>query len=263
MSRQMRKLSKSSIYHVMIRGNERKNVFPDDEDKTRFIDTLFEKKKEKEYYLYAYCLMDNHVHLLIKEGSDRISRVMKRINTSYAYYFNKKFDRVGHVFQDRYKSEVIEADGYLLAATRYIHNNPVKANIVIEPSQYRWSSYNSYIGKGNASNQIVDKDEILEMYSQKQDNAIKLFIEYTSISNDDCFLEHDDDDKKELSEKKAAAFIEDFLRKRNLKKEIPEIQKDVRLRDELIREMKDGKDLSVRQIASVLGVNRNIVQRIK
>lgn len=93
MPRQSRILSKSKTYHVMIRGNERKSIFIDEEDKFRFIQTLCEKNKNKQYFIYAYCLMDNHVHLLINEGNDEISRIMKRINVSYAYYFNKKYGR--------------------------------------------------------------------------------------------------------------------------------------------------------------------------
>ena len=110
MPRQVRQISKSQIYHVITRGNERRNIFLDDEDKKRFMDILCEKKRDKEYVLYAFCLMDNHVHLIIREGTDTISRIMKRINTGYAYYFNKKYKRVGHVFQDRFKSEAIESE---------------------------------------------------------------------------------------------------------------------------------------------------------
>jgi putative transposase len=85
--------------------------------------------------------MDNHVHLLTNQGEDSISRIMKRIGTSYAHYFNKKYNRIGHLFQDRFKSETVENDSYLLAVTRYIHNNPVKVGIVDCAFQFQWSSY--------------------------------------------------------------------------------------------------------------------------
>ena len=85
--------------------------------------------------------MDNHAHLLINEGTDEISRIMKRINTSYAYYFNKRYGKIGHLFQDRFKSETIENDAQLLAVVRYIHNNPYFSfNWVAEQSLYTWSS---------------------------------------------------------------------------------------------------------------------------
>jgi REP element-mobilizing transposase RayT len=85
--------------------------------------------------------MDNHVHLLINEGDDEIGKIMKRINISYSYYFNKKYGRIGHLFQDRFKSEGIDSDAYLLSVVRYIHNNPVKAGLVKNIEEYKWSSY--------------------------------------------------------------------------------------------------------------------------
>lgn len=90
MPRQMRKLSESKIYHVMIRGNEKKDIFLDDEDREEFLRIISKKNKEKNWYIYAYCLMNNHVHLLINEGLDTIARIMQRVNISYAFYFNKK-----------------------------------------------------------------------------------------------------------------------------------------------------------------------------
>lgn len=90
----------------MLRGNERKNIFLCDEDKLYFMETMFEKKQGSRFYIHSFCLMDNHIHLMISEGSEDISRVMKRITVSYVYYFNKKYKRVGHLFQDRFKSEV-------------------------------------------------------------------------------------------------------------------------------------------------------------
>ena len=123
--------------------------------------------------------MENHVHFIIFEGSDDLSRIMKRINTSYAYYFNKKYQRVGHVFQDRFRSEAIEKENYLLAALRYIHNNPVKAGIVSHPSQYQWSSC-GYVD-GNSPISIVDRDTVLVLLL-RQDDAIKEFIEFIIMS---------------------------------------------------------------------------------
>lgn len=107
MPRHSRILSENGIYHVMTRGNERKDLFLDEDDKQRFIETLFAKKEEAGFSVYAYCLMDNHVHLLIKEGPEGLAAAMKRINASYAYYFNQKNRRVGHLFQDRFKSEPV------------------------------------------------------------------------------------------------------------------------------------------------------------
>jgi len=105
----------------MLRGNEKKDIFNSNADKQRFLETVFEKKQENRFYLHAFCLMNNHVHLMISEGVEDVATVMKRINVSYVYYFNNKYKRVGHLFQDRFKSEVVEQERYLLALVRYIH----------------------------------------------------------------------------------------------------------------------------------------------
>jgi len=266
MPRQSRRLSKSKVYHVMIRGNEGKKIFLDDDDRTRFIETLRDKNKENKFSVYAYCLMDNHVHLVISEGADTISKIMQRINISYAYYFNKKYGRKGHLFQDRFKSEVIESDDYLLAAIRYVHNNPVKAKIVIQPSAYKWSSYNCYVNKDDLDKGNVEKDIILEMFSDDKDKAIEFFVSHTNDHSQDVFLDHEDDveeGKTILSEKSAKAFVEDFLKERNQEVELLALAKHRNLRNELISELKQRSNLSVRQIAGLLSVNRGVVQRRK
>ena len=115
MPRHQREKSKSGYYHIMLRGNERRNIFRDEEYKLRFIETLYDKNQENRFSLHAFCLMDNHVHLMLSEGVEDVAKIMKRIIVSYVYYFNKKYKRVGHLFQDRFKSEIVEDDNYVLA----------------------------------------------------------------------------------------------------------------------------------------------------
>jgi len=128
-SRGAREKSGSGIYHIMLRGINQQDIFEDDEDRQRFIKTLGRVKKETDIEIFAYCLMNNHIHLLIKEKNDEVSKIIKKIGTSYVYYFNWKNERSGHLFQDRYKSEVVESDEYLYTVIRYIHHNPVKAGL--------------------------------------------------------------------------------------------------------------------------------------
>jgi REP element-mobilizing transposase RayT len=137
MPRQAREKSSSGIYHIMLRGINRQDIFHDEEDKMRFIETLKNYKSICEYKVYGYCLMSNHIHLLIKEGKETISQAMKRIGASYVYWCNMKYERYGHLFQDRYKSEKVEDDKYLLVVLRYIHQNPIKAGIVEEAAKYK------------------------------------------------------------------------------------------------------------------------------
>lgn len=260
MPRQMRILSESKIYHIMIRGNEKKDIFLDDEDRDRFLHIISEKNKEKRWHIYAYCLMDNHVHLLINEGVDEIARIMQRINISYALYFNRKYKRVGHLLQDRYRSENIEDDSYMLAAVRYVHNNPVKARIVNDAALYRWSSYNSYLGKGCRDPVGIDKDTVLGMFSADENQAVKLFTEFSKIVSNDVFADYPDDES-EISLINAGTFVEDFLSDYGLTKESLKARQNVDLRNKLIQELLSRSNLSLRQIARLLDIGRGIVQR--
>jgi putative transposase len=147
MSRQARQRSESGIYHIIMRGINKQIIFEDDEDREKFIGYLQYYKNIASYTIYGYCLMDNHIHLLIKEGKEPIGHTMKRIGVSYVAWYNRKYDRIGHLFQDRFKSEVVETDKYLLTVLRYIHQNPVKAGKEKSVENYKWSSYAEYIDK--------------------------------------------------------------------------------------------------------------------
>ncbi|MQL53677.1 hypothetical protein GFC01_15700 [Desulfofundulus thermobenzoicus] len=161
------------------------------------------------------------------------------------------------------KSEVIESDDYLLAAIRYVHNNPVKAKIVTDPSAYKWSSYNDYLNRDDLGNEGIEKEMILGMFSADRAKAVELFIDYTNRSNEDVFIDHEDASEKGktiFDEKSARVFIENFL-KRNREVDLTILLKNKSLRDELISELRCKTSLSVRQIADLLGVNRGVVQR--
>ncbi len=209
--------------------------------------------------------MDNHVHLLINEGSDEIGRIMKRINISYAYYFNKKYVRTGHLFQDRFKSEGIEKDAYLLSAVRYIHNNPVKAGIVKKIEEYKWSSYSIYAETKNQNNSI-DKRFVLEMFSDDIEKSTKLFIDYSRILDDGKFIDLQEENVEEKAiqtENQAKEWLMNFLFKHNMNiSDLKNRQKED-LRRDIINTLKRKSNLSIRQIAKLLDVDRNMVQRTK
>jgi REP element-mobilizing transposase RayT len=112
-----------------MRGINRQIIFEDTEDYIQFLESLTRQKETSGIQIYAYCLMSNHVHLLMKEGNVDLGTVFKRIGSSYVYWHNWKYNRRGHLFQDRYRSEAVEDDGYFLTVIRYIHNNPIKAVI--------------------------------------------------------------------------------------------------------------------------------------
>ena len=140
MARPIRIESAGALYHVIVRGNERKAVFRDDGDRNDYLGRLGHYGEKFGFRLLAYCLMDNHVHLAIETGKAPLSRIMAGLQSSYTQYFNRRHKRVGHLFQGRYKAFLIQRDRYALALLRYIHENPVKAGIVASPQEYRWSS---------------------------------------------------------------------------------------------------------------------------
>ena len=247
MPRISRVRSESGSYHIMIRGNNKKNIFKYEEDKEKLIEIIEKTITEDKWKLRAYCIMDNHAHLLIEENDKEVSEIMKKINITYAMYYNKKHKSIGHVFQDRYKSESVVDDAYLLTVMRYIHQNPIKAGIIKDIKDYKWSSYNEYIGR--LENGITDTD-LLEMLSKNKKEAIKEFIEFHKEIEDETYLE-DKEEEKENEEKNAWVLIQDKISESGAvnKTELAEL---------LLKNTK----LSYRKIAEMLEINRGVVQRI-
>lgn len=136
-----------ATYHVTSRGNNKQAIFFDDEDREIFLHLLKSTVNVYECHIHAYCLMTNHVHLLVQVGSVAINRIMHMINWRYATWINKKYDRIGHVFQGRYQAQTVSSHDYLVRLIRYIHRNPVKAKMVEKADEYIWSSHGAYLGK--------------------------------------------------------------------------------------------------------------------
>lgn len=153
-----------AILHVTARGNHRNDIFRDDEDFEVYCTHIEEALKhfKGKFQLYSYCLMDNHIHLLVKTEDMHICNFITRVNSIYANYFNKKYKYVGHLYQDRYFTELIESDAQLLSASRYIHLNPIRARMVKKPEDYSWSSYSMFLGLTRERN--VDCEKILKYF---------------------------------------------------------------------------------------------------
>lgn len=156
MVRQLRKQSATGIHHVMLRGINRQDIFLDSEDYRVFIYYLHRLVRPKNELgqpipayasFYAYCLMNNHVHLLIREGAENLSSAIKRLAAAYARYYNTKYEHYGHLFQDRFKSEPVNDAAYFFTLLRYIHQNPVVAGLTKDVASYEWSSWREYEGK--------------------------------------------------------------------------------------------------------------------
>lgn len=164
-----------AIYHIICRGNNKQDIFKDEKDRLTYLSILKEIKQKHHLLLYTYCLMSNHVHLHLETGSIEIGRSMKLINMRYAVYFNKKYQLIGHLFQDRYYSELVENDAYNLEISKYIHLNPVRANIVDNPLDYPWSSYGAYLSKRD--DDLVDKSKILGYFQNSSPSMYRKFVE--------------------------------------------------------------------------------------
>ena len=145
MARACRLQGADCYYHILSRGDGRKEIYKSDRDREQFLNYINRAKEKYGFYLHAYCLMPNHYHLLIETPQPNLSRIMQYLNTSYTVYYNVKWKKSGHLFQGRYKSILIEKDSYYGELTRYIHLNPVRANLEEEPEKYSWSSYKAYL----------------------------------------------------------------------------------------------------------------------
>lgn len=173
MPRQPRLDAPGALHHIMVRGIDKSNIFRDDEDKSRFLERLGRNVEEGKCSVYAWVLMDNHVHILFKSGKDGISTVMRRHLTWYAQYFNRRHRRTGHLFENRYKSILCDEDNYLLSLIRYIHLNPIRANIVTNLEQldsYTWSGHRTIVGKSKQN--WMDAGRVLSEFGETRHKAV-------------------------------------------------------------------------------------------
>ena len=170
MARPLRVEFKGALYHVTARGNAKQDIFLTDRDRTRFLYWLKEVVLMHGLVLYAYCLMDNHYHLLLETPNANLSKAMRDLNGNYTQDFNARHDRVGHLFQGRYKAFVVEKMSYLLELIRYIVLNPVRAGFVKHPREWKWSSYNATAGHIK-NPEWIHVDETLRFFSKNRKTA--------------------------------------------------------------------------------------------
>jgi len=200
MPRGMRVKSRTGIYHIMCRGNNKQDIFIGDGDMNKYYYLLSDAKKKYDFDLYAFCFMSNHIHMVVREKTDSISEIMRCINSGYGVFINRKHERVGHVFQGRFRSEPIEADSYLLSAVRYVHNNPVKACMVDSPEKHYWNSYRGYID-GKEFAEILDAEYVLKYFGEgRRTESLGGFIRFSRKDDDIllCDIEEDLDREKKV-----------------------------------------------------------------
>ena len=245
MPRQARRKSKTGIYHIMLRGVNQQNIFEDQEDYEKLLETIKTYKAISGYQVFAYCLMGNHFHLLLKIEKEELDLIIRRIAGSFVYWYNWKYYRRGHLFQERFKSEPIEDEGYFFTVLRYIHQNPVKTGHEID---YKYSSYNDYISFNKT---LVDVDFVFSMMSLE---------EFANFHKEKSSAECSDLDEKDfrLSDIDAKKIIE----KVSSCKDVAEFQRlEKEQRNKHIKELREN-GLSIRQISRLTGISKRIVEKI-
>lgn len=241
MPRRARKLSDTKIYHIVFRGINKQNIFIDEEDYKKLLNKLAYLKKEMSFEIYAYCLMSNHAHILIKEKNwGDISLILKRLLISYALYFNNKYQRIGKLINDRYLSIPVKNDAYILNLVRYIHQNPEKIGLSIN---YKWSSFKDYF---NTNNRLLDNYFILELINEE--NFLKFHNIKETLVFEPC-------DKLTLSDNEIK---QDILSKYSIDPiQISGLDKNDR--NIILSSLRESYSIS--QISRITGITKNIVAR--
>ena len=174
-----------AVYHVIARGNEQRDVFRNDADRELYLRRLAHYRDRFRFRLYAYCLMSNHVHLALETGPVHLSRIVLALHGSYAQAFNQRYQRVGHLFQGRYKAFLVQKTSYLLALARYIHENPVKAGLVSESRLYRWSSDRFY--QGARAPDWLDTRGLLELLGADPGRAARRYRSFMASERSEAY----------------------------------------------------------------------------
>ncbi|MFZ5942932.1 MAG: transposase [Bacillota bacterium] len=247
MARQARQRSETGIYHIMLKGIDDRNIFLEYEDKTVFLEKLVKIKETVNFKLFGYCLMDNHVHLLMEE-SEEIGTSIKRITVSYVHWHNNKYGRKGHLFQNRYLSEPVESEKYLLAVLRYIHQNPLKAMIVERLEDYKWSSYNQYILLYYCQKAHIDGELIISSLG-----AFDEFQNFMKLPDNQKFIEYS------IAEKYSDEKLRKIIHENFFLCSISDLPMEER--GKKIKEIYRGTGASIRQLGRVLGVGKGVVEK--
>ena len=244
MPRQARQQSNTGYLHVIVRGNGKQILFEEEADYAKYLRLLKKYSTDAGVSVCAYCLLDNHAHMLLKDTENEVSGMMKKIGVAYAQYFNAKYERTGHLFQGRFMSEAIEDDSYFLTAFRYILRNPEKAGIC-PAKDYLWSSYQAYGDR----NSFLETDLLEKMIGSREK-----YEAWIAVVNDDQCLEFEPMLKDD-------AWAQKIIQKHLKGKSGTVLQTyNKTLRNEILRKLK-AEGMTVRQIERLTGINRGVIQK--
>lgn len=249
MARQAREKSQSGIYHVILKGIDARVIFLEDLDRVKFMKQLLKARERGDFGLIAYCLMDNHVHLLIEESKkESIGKSIQRITIGYVLWHNHKYGRCGHLFQNRFNSESVEQEQYFLTVVRYIHQNPVAAGIVKSPSDYEWSSYRQYIASYHNQISYIDKGRIIGYF----DTQDKFEVFMNAVQQKECM---EFEVRKRYTDEELRRLIYNQFSQVHF---IEKMKNEDRNR--LLKDIYRKTGASIRQIGRVLNMGRRIIE---
>lgn len=237
---------KTPFFHIMVQGNNKEYIFNSEEDKNKYLEIMKKTKEKIAIIILEYCMMNNHAHLLFyEEDTKNLTQYMHRVNLLYAKYYNKKYNRVGYVFRDRYKTQPIYSEKHLYSCVRYIHNNPVKANLVKKPNEYQYSSYGNNIFYTNTK-----IEQNIKKYMHVQESS--------KLNDDEDFMFMENEvDKEEI----AKDLIDEIMKeKRVTRKELSKNDDIIYL---IIKKLKYANGISYRMIENLIRVNRKRLKQIE
>ena len=244
MARLARQISESGLYHIVFRGLNKQSIFEEDADYIKMKEIITELKTEMHFEVYVYCFMSNHVHILLKEQNmGDISLIMKRLLTKYARWYNIKYRRSGALIANRYKSQPVEVDEYFMSVVRYIHQNPLKAKMVKNIGDYKWSSYREYL---DSIQGLTDKTFVLDMISLEEFESFHQIVEDAIFLVDDKVRLTDDEIRRKILKSYGVEPREIFNMNRNQ-------------RNEMLKQLK--KTYSIRQLERITGISRGIIHK--
>ena len=278
MARPLRIEFPGAVYHVTSRGNERKSIFRNDQDRKMFLDTLADVTLRYNWLCHAYCLMDNHYHLLIDTPDGNLSIGMRQLNGIYTQRFNKHHGRVGHLFQGRFKAILLQKDSHLLEACRYVVLNPVRAKIVQRPEEWVWSSYGATTGRKKLHPCLLTDWILSKVGTEKKvaEDSYRKFVRdgigaesiwnsvrAQSVFGGDDFIESLDDYMRGRKQIPEIAKTQRFINKPPLREIFKlEVLRDKRKRNKSIGEAVFEHGYTQRDVADHLRIHFTSVSRI-
>lgn len=260
-----------AVYHVIQRGNNKEYIFKSIEHKKYLLTKITEIKKLMDFEVFGFVLMDNHYHMVIKCHEDSISSLMHRINGDFGKYYNISFKRSGHVFQGRYKGILVKDNKHLLSLLRYVHQNPVKANICKRVCDYKWSSDSFY--RYNKGKSLVNIDFILNIFSPDRKVALKEYVKFMDVAELEESIDFEDTDvigeTEEQEKDSGIPLLDDILNKVTEGNEhiINQIKAGSRIREltcykKLYIEEALSCNYSLKEIGDNIGISKSAIWKL-